>query len=65
MLSGVTIERPETVTIDAQVQVGTDTVIEPFTRLLGTTEIGEDCRIGVGSIVESSDPGRRRRDQAV
>ena len=54
MISGVTIERPETVTIDALVQVGADTVIEPFTRLLGTTEIGEDCRIGMGSIVESS-----------
>jgi bifunctional UDP-N-acetylglucosamine pyrophosphorylase/glucosamine-1-phosphate N-acetyltransferase len=54
MLSGVTIERPETVAIDALVEVGADTVIEPFTRLLGTTEIGEDCRIGTGSIIESS-----------
>lgn len=54
MLSGVTIERPETVTIDALVQVGADTVIEPFTQLLGSTEIGEDCRIGMGSILESS-----------
>ena len=35
MLAGVTIERPETVTIDASVSVGTDTVIEPFARLLG------------------------------
>jgi bifunctional UDP-N-acetylglucosamine pyrophosphorylase/glucosamine-1-phosphate N-acetyltransferase len=54
MLSGVTIERPETVTIDALVEVGADTVIEPFTRLLGATEIGQDCRIGAGSILESS-----------
>ncbi len=38
MLSGVTIERPETVTIDARVQVGTDTMIEPFARLLGATQ---------------------------
>ena len=37
MLSGVTIERPETVSIDAQVRVGMDTVIEPFARILGTT----------------------------
>jgi bifunctional UDP-N-acetylglucosamine pyrophosphorylase / glucosamine-1-phosphate N-acetyltransferase len=29
-------------------------VIEPFTRLLGRTEIGEDCRIGAGAIVENS-----------
>jgi bifunctional UDP-N-acetylglucosamine pyrophosphorylase/glucosamine-1-phosphate N-acetyltransferase len=54
MLSGVTIERPETVAIDAQVRVGADTVIEPFTRLLGNTVIGEDCRIGQGAILESA-----------
>src|SRR5689334_9923864 len=49
MLAGVTIERPETVTIDTHVQVGTDTVVEPFARLLGSTEVGEECRIGAGS----------------
>lgn len=54
MLAGVTIERPETVTIDTNVQVGTDTVVEPFARLLGSTEIGEECRIGAGAILESS-----------
>ena len=58
MLSGVTIERPETVSIDAQVRVGTDTVIEPFARLLGATHIGEDCRIGAGAILENADAGR-------
>jgi bifunctional UDP-N-acetylglucosamine pyrophosphorylase/glucosamine-1-phosphate N-acetyltransferase len=54
MLSGVTIERPETVTIDTQVTAGMDTVIEPFTRLLGATRIGEDCRIGAGAILDSA-----------
>jgi bifunctional UDP-N-acetylglucosamine pyrophosphorylase/glucosamine-1-phosphate N-acetyltransferase len=54
MLSGVTIERPETVSIDALVTVGADTIIEPFTRLLGATEIGQDCHIGAGSILESA-----------
>jgi bifunctional UDP-N-acetylglucosamine pyrophosphorylase / glucosamine-1-phosphate N-acetyltransferase len=54
MLAGVTIERPETVAIDAMVAIGPDTVIEPFTRLLGHTQVGEDCRIGAGVIVESS-----------
>ncbi len=49
MLEGVTIERPETVTIDMHVRAGIDTVIEPFARLLGSTQIGEDCRIGCGS----------------
>jgi bifunctional UDP-N-acetylglucosamine pyrophosphorylase/glucosamine-1-phosphate N-acetyltransferase len=54
MLSGVTIERPETVTIDMDVRVGSDTVIEPFTRLTGSTDIGEECRVGAGAIIESS-----------
>jgi bifunctional UDP-N-acetylglucosamine pyrophosphorylase/glucosamine-1-phosphate N-acetyltransferase len=55
MLSGVTIERPETVCIDASVSAGADTVIEPFTRLLGRTRIGEDCRIGAGAILENTE----------
>ncbi len=54
MLAGVTIERPETVSIDTRVKAGMDTIIEPFARLLGATEIGEDCRIGAGAIIESS-----------
>lgn len=51
MLAGVTIERPETVTIDAAVRIGMDTLIEPFTHILGNTMIGENCRIGACSIV--------------
>jgi bifunctional UDP-N-acetylglucosamine pyrophosphorylase / glucosamine-1-phosphate N-acetyltransferase len=55
MLGGVTIERPETVAIDAHVRIGTDTIVEPFARLLGNTAIGEDCRIGQGAILESAE----------
>jgi bifunctional UDP-N-acetylglucosamine pyrophosphorylase/glucosamine-1-phosphate N-acetyltransferase len=54
MLSGVTIEKPETVSIDHQVRVGMDTVIEPYTRILGKTEIGEDCLIGASSVIQNS-----------
>jgi bifunctional UDP-N-acetylglucosamine pyrophosphorylase/glucosamine-1-phosphate N-acetyltransferase len=54
MLAGVTIERPETVTIDARVQAGMDTIIEPFARLLWATSIGGDCRIGAGAILENA-----------
>ncbi len=54
MLSGVTIEWPETVIVDAQVSIGMDTVIEASVRLLGKTRIGEDCRIGAGSILDSA-----------
>ena len=54
MLSGVTIEKAETVSIDNQVRIGMDTVIEPFVRIVGNTEIGEDCLIGAGAIIEDS-----------
>jgi bifunctional UDP-N-acetylglucosamine pyrophosphorylase/glucosamine-1-phosphate N-acetyltransferase len=54
MLAGVTIEKPETVTIDSCVRIGEDSVVGPFAQILGRTEIGEDCRIGACSIVENS-----------
>ena len=59
MLDGVTILKPETVTIDAQVRIGMDTVIEPFAQILGRTEIGEDCHIGACSILHDSKLGDR------
>lgn len=57
MLAGVTIERPETVTIDADVTVGIDSVIGPFTHLGGTTTLGENCRVGACSIIHDSTLG--------
>jgi bifunctional UDP-N-acetylglucosamine pyrophosphorylase / glucosamine-1-phosphate N-acetyltransferase len=59
MLAGVTIEKPETVTIDRSVRIGRDSIVEPFARILGTTVIGEDCRVGACSIVEDSTLGDR------
>jgi bifunctional UDP-N-acetylglucosamine pyrophosphorylase/glucosamine-1-phosphate N-acetyltransferase len=50
MLAGVTIESPETVTIDADVEVGSDTVIEANVHLRGRTRVGSECRIGTGSV---------------
>lgn len=57
MLDGVTIEKPETVSIDEAVEIGPDTVIEPFARITGNTVIGADCLIGSCSIIESSTLG--------
>ena len=57
MLAGVTIERPETVTVDDGVEIGIDTVVEPFARILGATRIGANCRIGASSIIENSTIG--------
>ncbi|MGH9586219.1 MAG: bifunctional UDP-N-acetylglucosamine diphosphorylase/glucosamine-1-phosphate N-acetyltransferase GlmU, partial [Acidobacteriaceae bacterium] len=54
MAQGVTILRPDTSVIDTGVQVGPDTVIEPFVQLLGETKIGEDCRVRSYSVIENS-----------
>jgi bifunctional UDP-N-acetylglucosamine pyrophosphorylase / glucosamine-1-phosphate N-acetyltransferase len=54
MLDGVTIEKPETVTIDADVRIGIDTVIGPFAQITGETSIGENCRVGASSIIHNS-----------
>jgi bifunctional UDP-N-acetylglucosamine pyrophosphorylase/glucosamine-1-phosphate N-acetyltransferase len=52
MLAGVTIEKPETVTVDADVRIGMDTIVEPFAQIRGRTIIGENCRIGSCAIIE-------------
>ncbi len=57
MAQGVTIFRPETCVIDAAVEVGADTVVEPFVQLLGNTKVGSDCRIRSYSVVQDSTIG--------
>ena len=46
MSEGVTVIDPDTTFIDAEVRIGMDTILYPFTFLEGVTVIGEDCRIG-------------------
>jgi bifunctional UDP-N-acetylglucosamine pyrophosphorylase/glucosamine-1-phosphate N-acetyltransferase len=53
MTAGVTIFRPETCVIDAEVEVAPDTVIEPFVQLLGRTRIGADCLIRSYTVIEN------------
>jgi bifunctional UDP-N-acetylglucosamine pyrophosphorylase/glucosamine-1-phosphate N-acetyltransferase len=51
---GVTIVDPETTYVDAEVEVGQDTVIYPMTFLRGRTKIGRECHIGpMATIVNS------------
>jgi bifunctional UDP-N-acetylglucosamine pyrophosphorylase/glucosamine-1-phosphate N-acetyltransferase len=57
MSEGVTIFRPETCVIDAQVEVGADTVIEPYVQLLRSTKVGYDCHIASYSVVVNSTLG--------
>ncbi|HSS60467.1 MAG TPA: bifunctional UDP-N-acetylglucosamine diphosphorylase/glucosamine-1-phosphate N-acetyltransferase GlmU [Candidatus Limnocylindrales bacterium] len=54
MLEGVTIVDPATTFIDANVTIGIDTVIEPFTVLKGDTQIGSECRIGPHVYIEDA-----------
>jgi bifunctional UDP-N-acetylglucosamine pyrophosphorylase/glucosamine-1-phosphate N-acetyltransferase len=54
MAEGVTIFRPDTCVIDAGVEVGADTVIEPYVQLLGKTKVGSRCRIRSYSVVQDS-----------
>ncbi len=57
MDGGATIFFPQTCVIDAEVEVGPDTVIEPFVQLLGKTRIGSDCRIRSYSVISNSQIG--------
>jgi bifunctional UDP-N-acetylglucosamine pyrophosphorylase/glucosamine-1-phosphate N-acetyltransferase len=57
MAQGVTIFRPETCVIDAQVEIGPDTIIEPYVQILGSTKVGSGCRFASYTVVESTQIG--------
>ena len=54
MVDGVTIFYPQTCVIDCDVEIGADTVVEPFVQILGKTSIGGDCRIRSYSVITNS-----------
>ena len=54
MLAGVTIIDPRSAIVDAGVEIGEDTMIAPFTSLLGATTIGARCEVGpVSTVIDS------------
>ncbi len=55
--SGVTIVDPASTLIDADVQIGQDTTIEPGTSLKGATSIGAECAIGPHTTIIDSTLG--------
>ncbi len=57
MLDGVTMEDPATVYIEADVTIGPDTILRPFTHFRGRTTIGCDCVIGPGTDVTAATVG--------
>jgi bifunctional UDP-N-acetylglucosamine pyrophosphorylase/glucosamine-1-phosphate N-acetyltransferase len=52
LLAGVDIVDPSATVIDVDVEIGRDTVIEPFTTIKGRTRIGEGCRIRHSYLVD-------------
>ncbi len=54
MADGVTIFYPQTCVIDCDVEIGADTVVEPFVQILGKTRIGRDCLIRSYTVISDS-----------
>lgn len=61
MRNGVTLLDPFNTYIEADVKIGSDTIIEPGVLLKGQTVIGEDCFIGTHSEISDSKIGNRVR----
>ena len=57
MRAGVTMQDPASVTIEAEVTIGPDTVIEPNVSLRGKTRIGNGVTLGQGSVFTSTEVG--------
>jgi len=55
--NGVTILDPASTYIDVDVTIGQDTVVEPGTSLKGSTQIGEECRVGPHTTITDSTLG--------
>lgn len=54
MLAGVTLIDPDNTYIEAGVEIGPDTTIEPGVYLKGQTTIGSNVTIGMGSVITDS-----------
>ncbi len=55
MLAGVTLVDPAATTIERDVRIGTDTVIEPGCTIRGATWIGERCTVEYGNRIVDSE----------
>jgi bifunctional UDP-N-acetylglucosamine pyrophosphorylase/glucosamine-1-phosphate N-acetyltransferase len=51
MDEGVSIMAPELTYIDLRARIAADTIIHPFTSILGAARIGRNCRIGPNAVV--------------
>ena len=58
MAEGVTFVDPTSCTLSEGCQFGRDVVIEPQTHLRGRCQIGDESRLGPGSLIEDAELGR-------
>jgi bifunctional UDP-N-acetylglucosamine pyrophosphorylase / glucosamine-1-phosphate N-acetyltransferase len=55
MLAGVTVRDPASTHVDAEVAIGEDTTLEPYTFLRGAVSIGSGCTVGpMTTLIDSS-----------
>ena len=54
MDAGVSLQLPETILIDPEVEIGADSTIEPCVQLLGKTRVGSECTVRTGSVLHDS-----------
>lgn len=57
MKSGVTIVDPDNTYIDAEVTIGSDTIVYPGCYITGNTVIGAECEIGPGTSIDNCEIG--------
>ena len=58
MNEGVSFVDPESCTLSENCSFGRDVVIEPQTHLRGSCRIGDECRLGPGSLLTNANLGR-------
>ncbi|MEO1133670.1 MAG: bifunctional UDP-N-acetylglucosamine diphosphorylase/glucosamine-1-phosphate N-acetyltransferase GlmU [Cyanobacteria bacterium J06639_1] len=61
MRAGVTLVDPASITIDDDVQLEPDAIVEPQTHLRGTTVVRSGCHIGPNTTLENSTIGANSR----
>ncbi len=54
---GVSMQDPGSIRIDAEVDIGEDTLLGPNVQLLGKTRIGIGCRIDAGALIDTCELG--------
>ena len=57
MMNGVTMPDPESVYIEADAEIGEDSMLMPNTHVTGQSRVGRRCRIGPNSMVVDSSIG--------